>query len=80
MKTELMLLMQTDGRPTMNLSEIASLLSLDPRTVQNKIYAGRMPFPVFKLGESGDWVSHISDVAAYIDRQREAAAETLKAA
>lgn len=73
MKTELMLLMQTDGRPTLKLSEIASLLSIDPRTAQNRIYAKRMPFPVFKLGESGDWVAHISDVAEYIDSQREAA-------
>lgn len=73
MKTELMLLMQTDGRPTLRLSEIAALLSIDPRTAQNRIYAKKMPFPVFKLGESGDWVAHISDVAQYIDDQREAA-------
>lgn len=80
MKTELMLLLQTDGRPTMNLSEIAGLLNLDPRTVQNKIYAGRMPFPVFKLGVSGDWVAHISDVATYIDQQRAAASKDLSPA
>jgi len=73
MKTEMMLLIQTDGRPTLNLTEIASLLSIEPRTAQNRIYAKRMPFPVFKLGESGDWVAHISDVAEYIDGQREAA-------
>ena len=73
MKTEMMLLIQTDGRPTLNLSEVASMLSIDPRTAQNKIYGRRMPFPMFKLGDSGDWVAHVSDVAKYIDEQREAA-------
>lgn len=75
MKTEMMLLIQTDGRPTLNLAEIAGLLSLDPRSAQNKIYKRQMPFPVFKLGASGDWVAHISDVAQYIDGQRDAAAK-----
>jgi hypothetical protein len=73
MRTEMMLLIQTDGRPTLKLSEVAALLSIDPRTAQNKIYAHRMPFPMFKLGDSGDWVAHVSDVAKYIDDQREAA-------
>lgn len=73
MRTEMMLLLQTDGRPTMNLSEMSALLSLDPRSMQNKIYKRATPFPVFKLGDSGDWVAHISDVAQYIDDQREAA-------
>lgn len=77
MKTEMMLLIQTDGRPTLNLGEIASLLSISPRTAQNKIYEHRLPFPVFKLGDSGDWVAHISDVAKYIDEKRE---EAMKAA
>jgi hypothetical protein len=75
MKTEMMLLIQTDGRPTLNLGEISSLLSINPRTAQNRIYEKRMPFPVFKLGDSGDWVAHISDVAQYIDDQRNAAAK-----
>lgn len=73
MRTEMMLLIQTDGRPTLKLCEVAALLSIDPRTAQNKIYAHRMPFPMFKLGDSGDWVAHVSDVAKYIDDQREAA-------
>lgn len=76
MRTEMMLLIQTDGRPTLKLSEVAALLSIDPRTAQNKIYAHRMPFPMFKLGDSGDWVAHVSDVAKYIDDQREAARAT----
>lgn len=73
MRTEMMLLIQTDGRPTLNLAEVSKLLSIEPRTAQNRIYAHRMPFPMFKLGDSGDWVAHVSDVAKYIDEQRDAA-------
>lgn len=69
----MMLLIQTDGRPTLNLAEVSKLLSIEPRTAQNRIYAHRMPFPMFKLGDSGDWVAHVSDVAKYIDEQRDAA-------
>ncbi len=79
-KTELMLLLQNDGRPTLNLGEIAAILSIDPRTAQNKIYARKMPFPVFKLGDSGEWQAHVSDVALYIDQQRDEAAKLLQAA
>lgn len=70
MKTEMMLLLMTDGRPILRLSEVADLLSLGARTVQNKIYKKDLPFPMFKLGESGEWVAYIPDVAAYIDAQR----------
>ena len=79
MRTEMMLLIQTDGRPTLNLSEVAQLLNLAPRSLQNKIYAQQLPFPMFKLGDSGDWSAHISDVAGYIDEQREAALKALPA-
>lgn len=75
MKTELMLLITTDGAPTMTVSQVAKLLNIDPRTAQNKIYKKTLPFPMFKLGDSGDWVAHISDVAGYIDTQRESAAK-----
>jgi predicted DNA-binding transcriptional regulator AlpA len=80
MKTEMMLLIQTDGRPTLSLPEIAQLLGVGSRTVQNKIYERRLPFPVFKLGDSGEWVAHISDVAGYIDSQRDEATKLLQKA
>ncbi|MET3373734.1 putative DNA-binding transcriptional regulator AlpA [Variovorax boronicumulans] len=73
MKTEMMLLLMTDGRPVLRLSEVADLLSLGARTVQNKIYKKDLPFPMFKLEGSGDWVAYIPDVAAYIDAQRASA-------
>lgn len=78
MKTELMLLIQTDGRPTMNVSDLGALLNMTQRTVQNRIYKRTMPFPVFKLADSGEWVAHISDVAQHIDTQREEATKAMQ--
>ena len=71
MKTTLALLIQTDGRPVMRLKELAELLNLSPRTVQNRIYDQTLPIKTFKLGN--DFVAHIDDVAAHIDQQRAAA-------
>lgn len=73
MKTELMLLIQTNGCPTMTVAAMSNLLNMTPRSVQNRIYAKTMPFPVFKLADSGEWVAHVSDVATHIDTQRKAA-------
>lgn len=73
MKTELMLLIQTDGRPVLDMKHLASLLNLTERSVQNRIYKRAMPFPTFKMADTGDWVAHVSDVAAYIDAQRDEA-------
>lgn len=77
MKTELMLLIQTDGRPTMSVADMGNLLNLTQRSVLNRIYKHTMPFPVFKLADSGEWVAHISDVATHIDTQREAATKSM---
>jgi Pyocin activator protein PrtN len=73
MKTELMLLLQTDGKPTMTLSQVSSLLSITPRSLQSRIYKRAIPFAMFKLADTGDWVAHVSDVAKHIDEQRDAA-------
>ena len=78
MKTELMLLIQTDGRPTLNVADMAQLLNVTQRSVQNRIYKHAMPFPVFKLADSGEWVAHVSDVAIHIDTQREEAAKIMQ--
>jgi hypothetical protein len=71
MKTELALLMMTDGRPTMCLEEMAKLRHIDPRTALNQIAAKRFPFPVFKDGAG--WFAHVADVAKWIDEKREQA-------
>lgn len=68
-----MLLIQTDGSPVMHLKQMASLLNVGERAVQNKIYAKTMPFPVFKLDGSSEWVAHVVDVASYIDHLHEKA-------
>lgn len=70
MKTEYALLLQYD-RPTMTGKEVAELLGIGERTLENQIYDQRCPIPMFKLGSK--WAAHISDVAAYIDRQRDGA-------
>ena len=80
MKTDLMLLLQTDGRPIMNMADLAKLLSIGTRSLQNLIYRGALPFPVFKLADSGEWVVHVTDVAKHIDEQREAAIRALQPA
>lgn len=77
MKTELMLLIQTDGCPTMTVADMGKLLNLTPRSVQNRIYKKDLPFPVFKLADSGEWVAHVSDVATHIDNQRDEAAKAM---
>lgn len=67
-KTEFALLYQYE-RPTMTSQEVADLLGIGERTLENQIYAEKCPIPMFKLGSK--WAAHIADVAAYIDQQRE---------
>ena len=69
MKTELALLLTHDA-PIMSLEEVAELLEITPRSLENQIYADRCPIPMFKVGSK--FKAHIADVAAYIDAQREA--------
>lgn len=78
MKTELMLLIQTDGRPTMTIADLSRLLNVTPRSVQNRIYKKDMPFPIFKIADSGEWVAHVSDVATHIDAQRDEATKAMQ--
>lgn len=74
-KTELMLLMKTDGNPVMPLAKLAELRGISLKTAQNQISAKTHPVPVWKDG--GEWFAHVSDIATFIDRQREAAANEL---
>jgi len=77
MKTELALLMTYD-KPIMSLEQVAELLGVGARTLENKIYAQECPVPMFKLGSK--WSAHVADVAAYIDAQRAAATNLLQTA
>lgn len=67
MKTELALLLHYE-RPTLTGPEVADLLGITERTLENQIYEQRCPIPMFKVGSK--WAAHITDVAVYIDRQR----------
>lgn len=69
MKTELALLLTHDS-PVMSLEEVAELMGITPRSLENKIYAEGCPIPMFKVGNK--FKAHIADVAKYIDDQRAA--------
>lgn len=71
MRTLMALLIANEGRPTMTYKEFAKLRDKAPRTVLNEISARRAPVPMWKDGDN--WVCNVSDVAAWLDRERDAA-------
>ena len=75
MKTEFALLL-THEKPVMTLDQVADLMGLAPRSLENKIYAEECPIPMFKIGNK--WHAHIGDVAGYIDAQRATATDLLR--
>jgi hypothetical protein len=75
MKTELALLLHY-GQPTMTLEQVADLMRLTPRSLENQHYERRCPIPMFKVGSKLQ--AHITDVAEYIDGQRAGALELLQ--
>jgi hypothetical protein len=75
MKTELALLLIYE-QPTMTLEQVATLMEITPRSLENQHYAQRCPIPLFKVGSKLQ--AHISDVAAHIDAQRAGALELLQ--
>jgi hypothetical protein len=73
LKTELALLLQNEG-PIMLGANVAKLLGIGERTLENRIYDKTCPIkPMFKVGNK--WAAHVADVAQYIDNQRAAALE-----
>jgi len=79
MKTDLYLLMLTEGRPIMSVDELAKLLGLNKRTLENRHYAQTLGIPLFKI-EGGTLFAHVADVAAHIESQRFAATALLQQA
>jgi predicted DNA-binding transcriptional regulator AlpA len=67
-KTEFALLAVHES-PTITAAKVAEMLGITERTLENKIYNKSSPVKMFKL--SSQYVAHVSDVAAYIDAQRE---------
>lgn len=70
MKTELALLLHYES-PLISTAQLADILGITERTLENKIYKEESPVPMFKVGNK--YVAHITDVASYIDAQRESA-------
>ena len=64
------LLMAQFNTPTLGVRDLAKLMGLEPRTVENQIGRGDFPIKTFKLGSKS--VAHIQDVANHIDACREA--------
>jgi len=77
MKTELALLLVAEG-PTMGLDQLAAIMEITPRSLENQHYAQRCPIPLFKIGSKLQ--AHVSDVAKYIDEQRADAMKLLQQA
>jgi hypothetical protein len=73
MNTLMALLIANEGRPTMTHHDLAKLRNKHHRTVQNEIDAGLCPVPVWKDGAT--WLCNVADVAAWLDRERDAAIE-----
>lgn len=65
MKTELALLL-THDKPIMTAAQVADLLGITERSLENQIYAERCPIPMFKVGSK--YAAHITDVAGHVDR------------
>lgn len=54
----------------LGFDELARLLGKEPRTLANMHYAGKLGFPMTKVG--GRLVAHYEDVADYVDSLRNA--------
>ena len=83
MNTVFLLMAAHDGKAVLNLDEVArDYLGFSHKVaIQRKAKAGEFPFPVFRLGNSqkSPWLVSIEDLAAYIDKQKEAAKRDFQA-
>ncbi|WP_088211123.1 pyocin activator PrtN family protein [Shewanella sp. Shew256] len=72
------LLMAQFNKVIVPLEEISKeFFALEPRTAANYAKAGRLPVPAFRGGEGNKapWLVNVNDLAAYLDKQRDAAAK-----
>lgn len=78
MKTLFLLQAQYDGRAEIPLDKICvDLLSMKYHEAKRQAFVQKLPFPVHRLGtQKSPWMVSITDLAAYIDKQK-AAAEAL---
>lgn len=73
MKTVLLLQVQFDGRAQIPLTEISEeFLGLKPTQAARLAGLQQLPFPVHRMGsQKSPWMVFITDLADYIDAQRE---------
>ena len=69
----LFILLAKYNSPRLNLEQIADFMNVSVQTVQNRIYAKTLPFPVYKEGNGH--FADLSAVAAYMDDRRLMAAQ-----
>lgn len=74
------LLMAQYGKAIVHLDEICGdLLSQSPSVANLNAKAERLPFPAFKAANSAKakWLVNVTDLAAYLDKQRDLAAASI---
>ena len=54
--------------PRLGREELAQVLGVTPRTLENKLYRGEVPLPTYK--DNGKVWADVRDVAAYLDECR----------
>lgn len=64
-----------DGRPAVDLDEVADMFGLSGKAANERAAKRILPIPCFRLADSqrAPWMVRIDDLATYIDRQRDAA-------
>ena len=71
MQTVFMLLAQYE-KPVVPLKDICSeYFGLSYQTARQRANAGMLPIPKFRTSQKSDYLVHLTDLASYIDQQRE---------
>lgn len=71
MQTVFMLLAQYE-KPVVPLKDICSeYFGLSYQTARQRANAGMLPIPTFRTSQKSDYLVHLTDLASYIDQQRE---------
>jgi len=64
------------NKPFINLDEMATLLGVPRRTLQQNIYTGRFEIPTFQINSKR--MARLTDIADYIDEQCAQSAAEIK--
>lgn len=81
MRTEYLLLAQYDGRATLPIETVSrDFFDLTVDKFMRKVMSGQIPLPIIRMEASlkAARFVHVSDLAAYLDKQREAATREAK--